>query len=56
MNEIFVWIVGRMILTGQTKAPGERAVYMPLCSPQIPHEPVWNKAWASSVKGLLLTE
>jgi len=31
MNEIFIWIAGRMILTGQPKVPGERAVSMPLC-------------------------
>jgi hypothetical protein len=56
MNEIFVWIAGRMILTGQTKVPGERAVSMPLCLPQIPHGPAWNQTWASAVKGQRLTE
>jgi len=56
MNEIFAWITGRMILTGQTKVPGERAVSVPLCLPQIPHGPAWNQTWTFAVKGQPLTE
>jgi hypothetical protein len=40
---------------GRTEALGEKPVLVPLCPPQIPHEPTRNRTRVSVVRGRRLT-
>jgi hypothetical protein len=40
-----------MILTGETEVLGEKTVAVPLCPSQISHGLVWDRTWASAVRG-----
>ena len=48
MNEIWIWNIGGMILTGIAQVPAETCVPVPLRPPQIPQGLAWDRIWSPS--------
>jgi hypothetical protein len=48
MNEIWVWNIGGVILTGMTQVTAETCGPVPLCPPQIPQGLAWDWIWSPS--------
>jgi hypothetical protein len=51
----WIWSSGGMISRRKTEGLREKRVPVPLCPPQIPHAPPWERTLASSVRSRWLT-
>jgi hypothetical protein len=52
INEIGVWSIGGMKLTGENEVLEEKPVPVSICPPQIPHGMTWGRTQDSMMTGM----